>query len=105
MAIISGMAAFWAELYVVVHPKYRTVGLGIKLTKETLRLVGTEYVEMSTVMAKYNPFAEKAGMKRILEERPPKEAVKIVKALEGARVQHAASWQQHIRGQRTADPN
>jgi hypothetical protein len=81
MAIISGMAAFWAELYVVVHPKYRTVGLGIKLTKETLRLVGTEYVEMSAVMAKHDPFAEKAGMKSIAEQAPPKEATKIVELL------------------------
>jgi hypothetical protein len=33
---------------------------------------------MSAVMAKYNPFAEKAGMKRITEQAPPKEAMKIV---------------------------
>ncbi len=68
---------------IVVHPKYRTVGLGAKLVKETLALAGTEYVEMSAVMAKYNPFAEKAGMKRILEQRPPKEAENIVRVLEG----------------------
>ena len=40
---------------VVVHPKYRTVGLGTKLVKETLRLVGKPYVEMVAVMARYNP--------------------------------------------------
>lgn len=34
-------------------------------------------------MAKCNPFAEKAGMKKILEQRPPKEAVNIVRVLEG----------------------
>ena len=68
---------------VVVHPKYRTIGLGCKLIRETLALAGTEYVEMSAVMAKYNPFAEKAGMKRILEQQPPKEAVNIVRVLEG----------------------
>ncbi|MEM3579608.1 MAG: GNAT family N-acetyltransferase, partial [Candidatus Bathyarchaeia archaeon] len=49
---------------VVVHPKYRTIGLGTKLVKETLPLVGTPYVEMPAVMAKYNPFAEKAGMQK-----------------------------------------
>ena len=42
-----------------------------------------EYVEMSVAMAKYNPFAEKAGVKKILEQRPPKEAVNIVRVLEG----------------------
>jgi hypothetical protein len=63
---------------VVVHPKYRTIGLGSKLVHDTLSLAGTEYVEMSAVMAKHNPFAEKAGMKRIAEQAPPKEATRIV---------------------------
>lgn len=36
-----------------------------KLVGENLPLAGTDYVEMSAVMAKYNPFAEKAGMKRV----------------------------------------
>ena len=66
---------------VVVHPKYRTIGLGSELVRETLQLVGTPYVEMSAVMAKYNPFAEKAGMQKIAEQPPPKEAVKIAETL------------------------
>jgi len=66
---------------VVVHPKYRTIGLGSKLVKETLPLVGTPYVEMPAVMAKYNPFAERAGMKKITEQPPPKEALKIAETL------------------------
>jgi hypothetical protein len=66
---------------VVIHPKYRTVGLGAKLVRETLSLAGTEYVEMPAVMAKYNPFAEKAGMKRIAVQPPPKEAVKVSEIL------------------------
>ncbi len=66
---------------VVVHPKYRTIGLGTKLVKETLPLVGTPYVEMPAVMAKYNPFAEKAGMQKIVEQPPPKQALKIAEVL------------------------
>ncbi|MEM1540828.1 MAG: GNAT family N-acetyltransferase [Candidatus Bathyarchaeia archaeon] len=66
---------------VVVHPKYRTIGLGSKLVKETLPLVGTPYVEMPAVMAKYNPFAEKAGMQKIAEQPPPKQAIKIADVL------------------------
>jgi len=66
---------------VVVHPKYRTIGLGSKLVKETLPLAGTPYMEMPAVMAKYNPFAEKAGMRKIAEQPPPKEAVKIAETL------------------------
>jgi ABC-type ATPase with predicted acetyltransferase domain len=66
---------------VVVHPKYRTIGLGSKLVRETLPLVGTPYVEMPAVMAKYNPFAEKAGMRKIAEQLPPKEALAIAETL------------------------
>jgi len=36
---------------------------------------------MSAVMAKYNPFAEKAGMRKVSEQAPPKEATKIVELL------------------------
>jgi len=68
-------------LRVVVHPKYRTIGLGARLIRETLPLVGTRYVEMVAVMAKYNPFAEKAGMRKIVEQGPSREAVKISKVL------------------------
>jgi GNAT superfamily N-acetyltransferase len=66
---------------VVVHPKYRTIGLGTKLVKETLSLAGTRYVEMPAVMAKYNPFAEKAEMQKIVQQPPPKEALKIAEIL------------------------
>jgi len=66
---------------VVVHPKYRTIGLGVKLVKETLANAGTPYVEMPAVMAKYNPFAEKAGMQKIAQQPPPSEALKIAETL------------------------
>jgi hypothetical protein len=36
---------------------------------------------MPAVMAKYNPFAEKAGMRKIAEQPPPKEALKIAETL------------------------
>jgi len=66
---------------VVVHPKYRTIGLGEKLVRETLPSAGTPYVEMPAVMAKYNPFAEKGGMRKIAEQPPPREALKIAETL------------------------
>jgi ABC-type ATPase with predicted acetyltransferase domain len=66
---------------VVVHPKFRTIGLGSKLVQETLPLAGTEYVEMSAVMAKYNPFAEKAEMKLVALQKPSREAFKISRIL------------------------
>jgi len=67
---------------VVVHPKYRTIGLGVKLVRETLPLTGTPFVEMVAVMAKYNPFGEKAGMQKIAEQPPPKEALRIAETLQ-----------------------
>jgi GNAT superfamily N-acetyltransferase len=66
---------------VVVHPKYRTIGLGAKLIRETLTLVGTPCVEMSAVMSKYNPFAEHAGMRKVIEQTPSREAVKTANVL------------------------
>jgi len=54
---------------VVIHPKYRTVGLGAKLIHETIPRVGTQYVELIAVMVKYSPFAEKAGMRKVVEQQ------------------------------------
>ncbi len=66
---------------VVIHPKYRTVGLGAKLIRETLPLVGTPYVEMIAVMAKYSPFAEKAGMQKIVEQKSVESVSTVSKTL------------------------
>ena len=67
---------------VVVHPKYRSMGLGSKLVHDTLSLAGTECVEMPAVMAKYNPFAERAGMKKIVEQQPSKDVQKVTDTLQ-----------------------
>ena len=50
---------------VVVHPKFRGIGLGAFLVRETLPLVKAKVVEVLAAMAKYNPFFEKAGMIRV----------------------------------------
>jgi hypothetical protein len=55
---------------VIIHPKYRAIGLGIKIVKGTLPLAGTPYVETLAVMAKCNPFFENAGMQKIAESKP-----------------------------------
>ncbi|MEM2915456.1 MAG: hypothetical protein QXH91_08690, partial [Candidatus Bathyarchaeia archaeon] len=60
---------------------YRTIGLGAKLVRETLPLIGTPYVEMPAVMAKYNPFAEKAGMRKITMQQPDKRVLRIAETL------------------------
>ena len=66
---------------VVIHPKYRTIGLGVRLIRETLALVGTHYVELIAVMAKYSPFAEKAGMHRVAVQEPWPGLVKLSEEL------------------------
>jgi len=68
---------------VIVHPKYRTTGLGHRLVKETLPLCGRRHVELTAVMAQYNPFAEHARMKRILEKKPD---ASVLDAIERLRV-------------------
>jgi ABC-type ATPase with predicted acetyltransferase domain len=67
---------------VVVHPKYRTIGAGVKLVRESLPTCGKPYVEMVAVMARYNPFAEHAGMKKICESKPDKMILEAVAELE-----------------------
>jgi hypothetical protein len=66
---------------VVIHPKYRTIGLGAKLIRESLPLAGTSYVELIAVMAKYSPFAEKAGMQKIAQQQSVETVSKISKTL------------------------
>ena len=66
---------------VVIHPKYRTIGLGAKLIRETFRLAGTRYVEMIAVMPKYSPFAEKAGMQKITQQQTVGSVAEVSKTL------------------------
>jgi ABC-type lipoprotein export system ATPase subunit/GNAT superfamily N-acetyltransferase len=66
---------------VIIHPKYRTIGLGAKLVKDTLPLCDKPYVETVAVMAKYNPFFEKAGMTKIAESKPDSKVAKAIEKL------------------------
>lgn len=66
---------------VVLHPKYRSIGLGARLVKETLPLVGRPFVEAMAVMAKYNPFFEAAGMTKVAESKPDKTLFQAVEEL------------------------
>jgi len=67
---------------VVLHPKYRTIGLGTMLVKKTLPLIDRRYVETIAVMAKYNPFFERAGMTKIAQREPHESIVKAVEKLQ-----------------------
>jgi ABC-type lipoprotein export system ATPase subunit/GNAT superfamily N-acetyltransferase len=72
----------WAAISrVIVHPKYRTTGLGARLIRETLPLIGRCHVELTAVMAGYNPFAERAGMTLIHQSTPDPSVSDAIKAL------------------------
>jgi ABC-type ATPase with predicted acetyltransferase domain len=49
---------------VIIHPKFRGIGLGEFLVKQTLLLANAS-VEFLVVMARYNPFFERAGMVKV----------------------------------------
>lgn len=63
---------------VVVHPKYRSIGLGQYIVEKTLRMSNFEVVETLATMAKYNPFFEKAGMSLVKEQDAAKEDKKFI---------------------------
>jgi ABC-type lipoprotein export system ATPase subunit/GNAT superfamily N-acetyltransferase len=67
---------------VVVHPKYRTIGLGAKLVRDTLEKCGRPYVESIAVMARFNPFFERAGMRKVAVSQPDKRLLKSLTKLE-----------------------
>ncbi|MCJ7768059.1 GNAT family N-acetyltransferase [Candidatus Bathyarchaeota archaeon] len=67
---------------VVIHPKYRSLGLGAGLIRETLDLCGTDFVELVAVMAKYNPFAERAGMRKVALEVKTRQVLALAEVLE-----------------------
>ncbi len=67
---------------VVVHPKYRTIGASVKLLRESLPLCGKPFVEMIAVMARYNPFAEHAGMIKVGESQPDRSILEAIEKLE-----------------------
>lgn len=49
---------------VIIHPKFRGIGLAQYFLQEYFKLTSVKYVETVAVMSNYNPFFEKAGMTR-----------------------------------------
>jgi len=62
---------------VIVHPKYRGMGLSQFMLKEYFKLTNIVYTETLAVMANYNPFFEKAGMTRVNVEEDVKRQTMI----------------------------
>ena len=54
---------------IIIHPKYRGIGLAYLFLKEYFKLSKSKYIETIAVMPKFNPFFEKAGMIKVDYER------------------------------------
>ena len=49
---------------VIIEPRFRSLGLAVRLVKETMPIMDVPFVEALAVMGRANPFFEKAGMTR-----------------------------------------
>jgi hypothetical protein len=65
---------------VIVEPRFRGIGLAVRLVRETMPMVNVPIVEALGVMPLVNPFLERAGMK-CFDPRVPVEHVELLEAL------------------------
>ena len=65
---------------VVVHPKYRTIGLGAKLVRETLPLLGCCTQRLWLLCPDTIP-SSKAGLREIMERLPDHEITEAIEQL------------------------
>ncbi|MGB7582460.1 MAG: hypothetical protein WBL85_08450 [Sedimentisphaerales bacterium] len=49
---------------VIIEPRFRSLGLAVRLVKETMPIMDVPFVEALAVMGRANPFFEKAGLTR-----------------------------------------
>ncbi|MEM9346850.1 MAG: GNAT family N-acetyltransferase [Planctomycetota bacterium] len=74
---------------VIVDPRYRGMGLAVRLVRHALQTATTRYTETIAVMGRISPFPQRAGMTPY--ERPPLEAEqRALAALRYAGIQPAA---------------
>jgi GNAT superfamily N-acetyltransferase len=67
---------------VILHPKYRSIGLGYRLVRETMESLPYRVIETYAVMARYNPFFEKAGMTKVEVHKTSREVEVVAAFLE-----------------------
>jgi len=65
---------------VVVEPRFRGIGLAVRLVRETMPRLNVPIIEALGVMPLVNPFLERAGM-QCFEPRVPVEHVELLEAL------------------------
>lgn len=74
---------------VVIAPNWRALGLAQRLVAETLRQVGTPYVEALAAMGQMHPMFARAGMTAYPQPRAP-QAERLLAAMEAAGIDRAA---------------
>ena len=62
---------------IILHPKYRGLGLAYYFLEEYFKLSSSKYIETVAVMANYTPFFEKAGMTKVETEQDNKRSAMI----------------------------
>ena len=71
---------------VIIEPRFRGLGLAVKLVRETMPLMNFPIIEASAVMGEINPFFEKAGMTAF--HAPEKfRTARLIEALESAGIE------------------
>ncbi len=65
---------------VVIEPRFRGIGLAVRLVRETMPRLNVPIIEALGVMPLVNPFLERAGM-QCFEPRVPVEHVELLEAL------------------------
>jgi hypothetical protein len=64
---------------VIIEPRFRSLGLAVRLVKETMPLMNVPFIEALAVMGRVNPFFEKAGMTRF-DAPPSAGCVRLIEA-------------------------
>jgi hypothetical protein len=85
---------------VIIEPRFRGLGLAVKLVRQTMPLMNVPMIEALAVMGRANPFFEKAGMKAYTAPLPVKcmlmkEALSLI-GIDKRIAVDAQAAQQHI---------
>jgi hypothetical protein len=64
---------------VIIEPRFRSLGLAVRLVKETMPAMNVPFIEALAVMGRANPFFEKAGMTRYYSPMSPS-CVRLIEA-------------------------
>lgn len=65
---------------VIIEPRFRSLGLAVRLVRETMPMLDVPVIEAMAVMGAVNPFFEKAGMKPFTAPVPAR-CVRLIEAL------------------------